>query len=249
MAVAVFIIALLLGSILVPLETQIENRQYADTQRILEQARETLLGFAAANGYFPCPADATSNGREATGFDHTGTGSCPASVTGSNTYVGFFPAAALGFTPIDSQGYALDGWGLTQNRIRYAVSNQNIGASTRTFVSQNTSSSGMREATMQSISTATNLLYVCNSGTGVTTTDCGTAVSLISNAPVVIWSLGANAATVGGSTPHESKNLDDNRIFVMHDKSNVSGAQFDDVVTWISPSMLFSRLIASGQLP
>ena len=54
MAVAMFIIALLLGSILVPLQTQIESRNFENTQRILDQAREALIGFAAANGRFPC---------------------------------------------------------------------------------------------------------------------------------------------------------------------------------------------------
>ena len=33
------------------------------------------------------------------------------------------------------------------------------------------------------------------------------------------------------------------------DLSKVTGAEFDDIVTWISPSMLFNRMIAAGQLP
>ena len=64
MAVAMFIIALLLGSILVPLQTQIESRNFESTQRMLDQAREAIIGFAAANGRLPCPASATSNGAE-----------------------------------------------------------------------------------------------------------------------------------------------------------------------------------------
>ena len=40
--------------------------------------------------------------------------------------VGFLPAVTLGFSPVDSNGYAVDSWGSTQNRIRYAVSNANI---------------------------------------------------------------------------------------------------------------------------
>ena len=125
-----FIIALLLGSILVPLQTQIESRNYENTQRILDQTREALLGYAAANGYFPCPASATSNGQESPPNLHTTTGACNPVVTGANAYIGFLPAAALGFTPTDAQGYAVDAWGqsLDRNRIRYAVSSATIGA-------------------------------------------------------------------------------------------------------------------------
>src|SRR5512140_1908 len=62
LAVVFGLIALLLGSLLVPLRIQIESRKFADTQKILDNAREALMGYAVANGYFPCPADASSNG-------------------------------------------------------------------------------------------------------------------------------------------------------------------------------------------
>ena len=241
-AMAIFIITLLLGSILVPLQNQVESRKFDETQKILDQAREGLIGFAAANGYFPCPASSTSNGAEA-GANHT-TGSC--SATGTNTYVGFLPAATLGFTPTDTQGYAVDAWGTSQlNRIRYAVANQTINSVTNPF----TKSGGMRSALMSNITAATNMLYVCNSGTGVNASGCNTATPLTSNAIAVIWSLGPNAATTGGTSTDELENTDNDRIFVWHTKSGITGSEFDDIVTWISPNTLFNRLIAAGQLP
>lgn len=247
MAVAIFIITLLLGSILVPLQSQVESRKYDDTQRILDQAREALLGYAAANGYFPCPASTTSNGQQATGAGHPGTGTCAAAVTGANTWIGFLPAATLGFTPVDANGYAVDAWGLTQNRIRYAVSNWNSNTMTKT--------DGMRAAGMSSIA-STAMLYVCNSGTGVVVgTNCGTAGTLTSNAPVVIWSLGPNAPT-GGTSVHEAQNPNQNggspdRIFVSRTKADAgaAGGEFDDIVSWIGTPTLLNRLIAAGQLP
>lgn len=257
LAVAIVVIALLLGGILVPLQTQVETRKYDETQRILDQAREALLGYAAAYGYFPCPADYAggSSGAEAAGFSHGSPGSCPASVTGGGTagvYIGYLPAATLGFTPIDSQGYALDAWGLTQNRIRYAVSGQNVGTATRPFVSANNSVNGMRGAGMSNIMSAT-LLSVCNTATGSSATACAAGATLTSNAIAVIWSLGPNAATTGGISAHEAKNVQalasSDRVFVKRDLSKVTGAEFDDVVTWISPPMMFNRLIAAGQLP
>lgn len=257
-AIAVFIIALLLGSILVPLTTQVENRNVDNTQRILDQAREALLGFASANGYFPCPASATSFGQEATGFNHaTGAATtCPATVgiAGvNNMYFGFFPAAALGFTPVDSSGFAIDSWGLSPyNRIRYAVSAVTVNGITQPFTRIN----GMRNAGMSNITSATTLLYVCNSGTGPNATNCNTAVALASNVPVVIWSVGPNAATVTAGTLSVDEAQNPNpvggspdRIFVSKTKSTVAGSEFDDIVTWIGSPAIFNRLIASGQLP
>jgi prepilin-type N-terminal cleavage/methylation domain-containing protein len=255
-AVVIFIIVLLLGSLFVPLQTQIESRNYETTQRILEQAREALIGYAAANGYFPCPASTTSNGLEAVGTNHAigAANTCPIAVWGATTYIGFLPAATLGFTPTDANGYALDAWGLSpQNRIRYAVvGNVTVNGVTQPF----TRASGMKNATMASLAAATNLLYVCNSGTGVTAgTNCGTAVALASNAAVVIWSVGPNAATTGGASVDELQNpnptggASSDRIFVSRTKSEGTGAEFDDVVVWIGLPSLFNRMIAAGQLP
>ena len=269
-AIALFIITLLLGSILVPLTSQVESRNIDTTQRILDQARESLLGYAAAYGYFPCPASATTNGLEA-GANHA-TGACGATVTGTDTWIGFLPAATLGFTPVDANGYAVDAWGLTQNRIRYAVSRSTVNGITNPF----TKTSGMRSAGMGNIascvqgaiaaictspsgtSPAGGLLYVCNSGTGVVAaTSCGTAVTLTSNAPVVIWSVGPNAATTGGTSVHELQNpnptagFSNDRIFVSRPMAaaGAAGGEFDDSVTWIGSPALFNRLIVTGQLP
>lgn len=266
MAVAMFIIALLLGSILVPLQTQIESRNFENTQRILEQAREALLGYAAANGRFPCPASAANNPTVPNGAEHffspggtAANGICHASVTFPSVYIGWLPAATLGFTPVDASGYAVDAWGqsLDRNRIRYAVSSQTINAITLPF----TKTSGMRSAGMSNIASATTLLYVCNRGTGVVAgTNCGTAVTLTSNAPVVIWSVGPNAVittgpTAGGTSVDELQNpnptagFSADRIFVSRTKSGGTSGEFDDIVTWIGPPTLFNRLVAAGQLP
>ena len=190
LAIAILIMALLIGSLLVPLQSQVEIRKIDETQRLLDQAREALIGFVAANGYFPCPATDSSSGVEAAGFNH-GTGSpttCPAAVTGTNVYAGFLPAVALGFTPVDNNGYAFDAWGTQQYRIRYAVSNPGvtINGVTQPFTRIN----GMRSATMASIIgvSASTLLNVCRTGTNTT---CATGDMLSSNTIAVIWSLGA----------------------------------------------------------
>jgi type II secretory pathway pseudopilin PulG len=237
-AVSLSVVALVLGSILVPLQTQIESRKIDETRRTLDLAQEMLLGFAAANGYFPCPASEASNGQEPLGSNHA-TGSCP-------LYNGYLPAALLGFTPSDAQGFAVDAWDTKANRIRYAVSEQTIGGITSAFTRVN----GMRSVPLASLG-ATPLLFICQSGAGAGASDCGSAVTLASNAVVVVWSVGANGST-GGTSVHEAQNPNPNggsadRVFVSRTLSNVAGNEFDDLVSWVPVTALLSRLVLAGQ--
>ena len=247
-ALTLFIVTLLLGSVLVPLQTQVENRKIEETQRLLEQAREALLGYAVAYGYLPCPATATSGGNEppSPGTDH-GTGACV-------TFNGFLPGALLGFPNVDGQGYAIDAWGgAAANRIRYAVSNHDVSGVPRAF----TTAGGMASASIPSIASNTNLLHVCGSGVGVVSaTGCGaTAQTLASNVVAVVWSLGANVQSGGGASVHEVENLgadvppSTDRVFVSRVRTSGGANEFDDQLVWISTYGLISRMVASGQLP
>jgi type II secretory pathway pseudopilin PulG len=237
-AIALSVVALLLGSILVPLQTQIENRKIDETRRMIDLAQEMLLGFASANGYFPCPADAASNGNESSGTNHV-TGSCPA-------FHGYLPAALLGFKPADAQGFALDAWAASSNRIRYAVSSRTIAGVPNALTRIN----GLRSIPLNSLGN-TPLFHVCQSGHGVAAADCGSAVTLASNAVAIVWSVGSNGAT-GGTSVHEAQNPNPNggtadAVFVTRTPSNVPGHEFDDIVGWISATTLLSRLVLAGQ--
>ena len=239
-AVSLSVISLLLGSVMIPLKTQIESRKIDETKRALETAQELLLGFAAAHGYFPCPATATSAGREPQGTDHV-TGACPA-------WHGFLPAALLGYRPVDEQGYAVDAWEGASNRIRYAVANTAVGGVPQTLTRAN----GLRSISPGNLA-ATPLYYICQSGSGATANDCGAAVTLASNAAVVLWSVGPNGAT-GGTSAHEKQNPNPNggsadSIFVSRGHSGAGGHEFDDIVTWIPATALVSRLVLAGHFP
>lgn len=246
-AVGVGVTALILGSILVPLQTQVENRKIDETQRLLAQARDAVLGYAAATGYFPCPADGTSNGVEAvaaTQHDSV-TGACAATVGTTNGYHGFLPAATLGVAPVDAQGYAIDAWGTTANRIRYSVYTDagTVGLSL-------IRSGGMANLGIPVLGGAT-LFNLCQSGTGVGAADCGSPlpagqVILSTNAAVVIWSVGARTAA---ASVHETENLDNDRVFVNRPRSDVAASAYDDLVTWIPMTIVINRLIAANQLP
>lgn len=244
-AVALFLLALLFGSVFIPLETRVGTRKIEKTGQVLREAREALLGYAAAHGYFPCPADAGSGGREPPGSNHA-TGACP-------TYHGFLPAAELGFNASNGHGYAADAWGTDANRIRYAVSNQTVAlaGNSNTFTRVN----GMRAAGIAALGDSSlSLFHVCSSGTGVVQgKSCGSALTIVSTTPVVIWSSGRNAA-IGGRSPDEAQNPNVNggsadRIFVMTVRSDARGTEFDDIVLWVPMPVLVARMVESGQLP
>jgi type II secretory pathway pseudopilin PulG len=244
-SVGIVVSALLLGTIVTPLQRQVENRKIEQTAQLLAKARSALLGYAAAHGYFPCPATSVSNGQEPVGTDHA-TGACP-------TYYGFLPAATLGLEHSDSLGYAIDAWGSTENRIRYAVINQAVASAvnTRAFTRTN----GMRTAAISNLSdTSLSLFHVCGSAAGVVSgTSCGTAPTLVSTTPVVVWSVGGNA-TSGGVSADEAQNPNPNggsedRIFVSRVRNEVAGYEFDDIVAWIPMPLIVTRMVAAGQLP
>ena len=224
MAIVLLIITLLLSALLVPLGTQVEQRKIAETQKTLEEIKEALFGFAVANGRLPCPASA------GTGVESpSGGGVC-------DPWNGFVPAITLSISPTDNQGFAIDGWG---QRIRYAVTTASASAATTI--------DGIKTIGMGTFSPD---LHVCASSSGVAASNCGTSNSLTASAPAVIYSLGANWAT-GGTGNDEAQNLDGDRVFVSHVPSSATAAngEFDDIVVWLSPNILFNRMVAAAKLP
>jgi type II secretory pathway pseudopilin PulG len=250
------IIAFLLTMVAVPLSTQIKLRRAEETKRLLEQAKEALLGFAMANGRFPCPARFVSIASHSQGLESfcvAAAGTCVGTETTvfkthgncSNFYNGFLPAATLGLSPLDAQGFLRDGWGTELNRIRYAVSDQTVVVVHPFTVSV---PNGMQSATLTNLGSA-DYLYICASGTGTTATTCGTAATLTSKAPIVLISLGANAPTPSASGD-EPLNVDGGVVFVSHEESGAGTATaFDDIVTWISINAILSKMVAAGRLP
>jgi prepilin-type N-terminal cleavage/methylation domain-containing protein len=257
LAIVLGIVTLLLTGLFVSVSAQIDLQRLSETRATIESAREALLGFAAANGRLPCPASDISNGQEA--FCTTASGGCTHTTViqahgrCNRFFNGFLPAAALGITPTDNQGYALDGWG---NRLRYAVADNQVIAGTYTFTGQD----GMRNATMASIEAAADssgLLFVCSSSNGITASSCGSApgtVTVTRKTPALIYSTGKNTPT-GGTGPDEAANPNPNsgnsdRVFVHHEPTAAgAGGVFDDIMTWLSLPVLFNRMISAGRLP
>jgi prepilin-type N-terminal cleavage/methylation domain-containing protein len=264
LAVVFTIVALLLASAMYTLSAQTENRNIADTQRRLEDARELIIGFAIANGRLPCPASTTSSGDESP----SGGGVC------TDAYAGYLPAKAIGFTPIDSGGYGLDVWG---NRIRYAVSvNSNDAAATNPD-NLFTTSSGMKNNFNPTATTtlAPQDLLICtlyDTGTGSITTaapSCGTSPNGIgatnqNTVVAVVWSQGRNYSSVSFSGVSGQAGADEamnnkvrlpsananHGVFVSHAPRPFSETNaFDDQIVWIPIGLLYAKMTAAGVLP
>src|SRR4249920_1206247 len=166
LSVVVLVVTLLIGGLLVPLSTQVEQRNISDTQQRLAQIQDALIGFAIAHGRFPCPATVSSPPQPTDlGVEDppTGTGVC------THPIDGYVPGTTLGLTNLDSQGFAVDAWGLQQNRIRYSIT----PALTNAFTIPN----GMRAAGIPALGNSVNTyLYVCVSATGTTASACSAIV-------------------------------------------------------------------------
>lgn len=255
MAVVLIILGFVLGALLLPLQAQRNQLFQSQTESTLLLAKRALLGYAQTNGRLPCPATAASNGMEQ---PLGGTAACTQAV-------GFLPAATLGVQPADAQGFALDGWG---NRIRYAVTQTNAGgAATPDFttnIADNVATPLVNEADGMNIVGMSSLqpdLRVCASAVGITAIACSAAVPetnyLINNAVAVIYSIGATGnQAIGGAD--ETANLNDadangivdDGVFVSHEPRSATdpNGEFDHVVTWISPYVLYNAMIEAGQL-
>ena len=256
LAVVMAIVSFLLGSLMYTLSAQVEQRNFEDTRRRLEQARELILSYALVNGRLPCPARSAATatpvtvpGDEvvttATGCIGDGVTNYYGGIAGGITY-GLLPARSIGYQQVDSSGIAVDAWG---NRIRYVVANlatPSATCPTPHFVN----STNLRT---NGISCQPNDLLVCKSATGIGATDCGGAANQIMSTSLVvaiIYSTGKNGAT-GGTGLDEAANLDGNRIFVYHTPTSgtAMNGEFDDQFTWITAGELYGKLISAGVLP
>lgn len=103
MAVVLVIIGLLLGGLLIPLSTQMENDKRNETQATLTAIREALIGYAVINGSLPC--------HDTDGDGQPGPGSCNGGADQRN--VGGLPYGLLGVSAADAWGrpwiYAVNG--------------------------------------------------------------------------------------------------------------------------------------------
>ncbi|MDP2324962.1 MAG: prepilin-type N-terminal cleavage/methylation domain-containing protein [Gammaproteobacteria bacterium] len=243
LAIVLLIVGLLLGGLIMPLSARMDQQKIDTTRQQLEQVRQALVGYALARDALPCPATPASNGlASATG-------------TGCTRQHGFVPAVTLGLPGAQNEDkLLLDAWG---SPIRYSVTNSDAnGNGNWDFVRPGE----MRAVTLASLAPS---LDICTTTTGSTATACASnATTLSSTAPAVIVSLGKDwatassadqlenlGATVGGGPSGRNYPVAADEVFVNRSPGSAAGNEFDDVVTWISPAMLYGELVSAGRLP
>lgn len=239
--VALLVLAVLASGLAVPLAAQVEMRRRGAAQRQLEEARDALMGFAAAQGRLPCPASAASAGQEsfAPGGDATN-GAC------SNYYDGFLPAATLGLAGLDDEGFARDPWNGPANRVRYAV----FGGTVNGVASPLTRTDGMQAATLSGLGAASHYLIVCSTGVAASGAGCGPASrQLTRRAAFLVMSRGAGGSSTPPAGSDAARNLDGDEVFVAHEPGVRSGVAFDDIALWMPIHLVTHRLIVAGRLP
>jgi prepilin-type N-terminal cleavage/methylation domain-containing protein len=243
LAIVLLVIGVLAAGLSAPIAAQVEARRHQETRRLLEEARESLLGFAATHGRLPCPASAASRGEES-----FGPGGSAANGRCSHPYDGFLPAAALGMGPLDDSGFLRDAWGTPAHRVRYAVFG--AGAAVNGVTDPFTRANGVQMATLPGVGAASHLLLICATGTGLTGASCGPASNQLTRRAVfLLLSVGADGTVAPAAGSDSARNLDGDPVFVHHEPTSGTREPFDDIVSWVPVTLLASRLLAAGRLP
>jgi prepilin-type N-terminal cleavage/methylation domain-containing protein len=224
-AIVMLVVGLLLGSILVPLNAQLKQRNVAQTQQILEDTREAIIGFAITNGRLPRPAVSAT--------DPTERPSC----TDNAQCTGPIPWALLG-TP------KTDAWGKV---IHYSVSIAFSDDALPGHSSFTMTTEGTRD--IQSTKTAASVDVAAKVPAVIlsfgpnnhgTYTD-GTSVDDHSDTNVDEDRNATAQTSVPNDHPFISRPSSEN--------TTATGGEFDDQVIWISRQLLVNRMVSAGQLP
>jgi prepilin-type N-terminal cleavage/methylation domain-containing protein len=240
MAIVLMIVGLLLGGMLVPLSAQMEQRNISETRKTLDEIQQALIGFAIVNGRLPCPADGT-----------TPTGGTNAALVpaGQEYKIGATCANAEGVLPWATLGVSeTDAWG---RRYTYHVAT----APTPPLYPWSDSLDGTGAGGCN-ITVGVSFQLCSSANLDIRTAALPGGTSLTSGGvPVVVVSHGKNGygayTPSGGSPLAPSPDADeaDNSDGDVHFVSKTTTRTFDDLVVWISPNILFNRMVAAGKLP
>lgn len=223
MSIVLVIIALLIGGALAPLSAQKEQEWRKENQQLLQEAKEALLGYAIVNGYLPCP-DTNNDGREDTAG---GPGACGPTTANPAQ---FYPSGVQGRLPWVTLGLnaKFDPWG-ENHFVYYAV--------TGAFASNTLS--------ITSASLPPGQLDIYDTAAG-----CNSLLSPVAlDVSAVIWTSAKNLYFMAPTlSAEEIENTDFDNCFVSREYNTIAGQEFDDQVVWLSPNVLFNRMITAGTL-
>jgi len=230
LTVVMVIVALLIGGLLVPLSAQVEIRNINETRKALAEIREALLGYAAVNGYLPCPAlPTTASGAANAGMESSRTagGNC-------DLDAGVLPWATLGLNESDA-------WG---RRFSYRPTAAFTNSATRVTL---TSSGNI------------TVLSAAVGGSPVASDVPAIVVSHGANGNGAHTSLGTQLAVGADPDELENQVVlvttawtavwTDGRVARTFVKRSTPTPGYDDEVAWLPPGLFFNRMLGAGKLP
>lgn len=227
LAIVLIVVALISSGLLVSLSSQRNLAENKDAQQQQEIIVEAILGFAMSAGRLPCPADPTQATTAGAGSEEMQCTPIDCSTSDRICRIehGVLPWRTLGLQETDP-------W---SSRLTYFV-----GREFSNPLTQAEKDNGLRvRFTLDTI--------------GRANIQDGSGQAIASEIPAVIVSHGSRTAggylssgsKLAGAKGDEDENADADLTFITHTPND----SFDDVVTWINPSILKSRMVAVGKLP
>lgn len=226
LTIVLVIVALLSSGLMMGLSGQRDQAMNKESQQQFDLIRDALLGHAMSNGRLPCPANPVLTAENGGGKEAV---TCsPADCSGDKTCSlehGVIPWLALGLKETDP-------WG---NRFTYFVGKEFSNPLTKAE-----SDAGLRTRFTLETKGRANI-------------QDGAGHEIASDLPAVIVSHGNHSAgayqptgvQLPGAAGDEAENANATLTFIAHTPSD----NFDDLVTWIIPTVLKSRMVAVGKLP
>ncbi len=253
LTLVLFIIALMLGGLLTPLATRMEQEGRKSTQRMLQDIRASLLGYTVINGHLPCPdcpnstitaGCATVNNAAPTRIgdgiedgmdDSRSTVRARGAFAACATETGLLPWVTLG-TP------EKDAWG---QPFAYGVDEDfadDLDGQTGASCTAATASAG---------------ISFCLSSAGNMTINDATGADVAQQIPALAFSFGANGPGTASRVANGSISAaeldnwwaDADKRFAADDYVGAAGSEFDDIMIWIATPALIYRMISAEQLP
>ncbi len=258
-AIVLLIVTILLGYTVAMFPVQQELKRYREANAEMNAIIDSLIGFAQVNGRLPCPDTAVDSDANVNSIDGeedrldlvnnvTGAGPADGADESCEVFYGFLPSGTLGMTgKINANGQLQDPWG---NAYRYAISDVNFTPALPLIdlVVPN-------EIRNEGLSNVAPDLFVCDDSPNLGNhLNCPAGTNqVVGNVAVVIISLGKNATLAGSNI--QAENTDDfddgtnDKVYISAPRNDTAGAAYDDIVKWISPNLLFSKMIEADQLP